>query len=210
MSKNFANNYVYILDGRAYVNLTNRCHNACAFCIRNTGDGVAGSPLWLNKEPSADEVLASFEAVKKELKDNEVVFCGYGEPTERLDVLAECAERIKAQGYKLRLNTNGLGDIVNGKSIAASLKVFDTVSVSLNESSAEKYAAVTNSAYGLQAFGAVIGFASECKKQGINTVLTVVDTIGGADIDECRAVAESLGLPLRVREYISDNYGEGA
>ena len=210
MSKNFANNYVYILDGRAYVNLTNICHNACAFCIRNTGDGVAGSPLWLNKEPSADEVLASFEAVKKELKDNEVVFCGYGEPTERLDVLTECAERIKAQGYKLRLNTNGLGDIVNGKSIAASLKAFDTVSVSLNESSAEKYAAVTNSAYGLDAFGAVIKFAADCKSQGINTVLTVVDTIGGADIDECRAVAESLGLPLRVREYISDNYGEGA
>ena len=197
------------MDGRAYVNLTNRCHNACVFCIRNTGDGVKGTPLWLNKEPTADEVLLAFENVKDYITDGEVVFCGYGEPTERLDVLTDCAARLKKTGYKLRLNTNGLGDLVNGKSIAPLLKDFDTVSVSLNESDADKYAKVTKSAYGTVAFDAVIKFACDCKKEGIYTVFTVVDTIGGADIEECKKIAERTGIPLRVREYIADNYGEG-
>lgn len=209
MSKKTADNYVYLLDGHAYVNLTNRCHNACVFCIRNTGDGVKGTPLWLNKEPTADDVMLAFEKVKNIITNAEVVFCGYGEPTERLDTLISCASRFKKMGYKLRLNTNGLGDIVNGKSIAPLLKDFDTVSVSLNESDADKYEMVTRSAYGRDAFGAVIAFAEACKKEGINTVFTVVDTIGGADIEECKKIAERAGAPLRVREYIADNYGEG-
>lgn len=222
MKKNSANNYVYILNGQAYVNITNKCHNACAFCIRSTGDGVAGTPLWLDKEPTAAEVMACFDSIKDGLTSNEVVFCGYGEPTERLDVLIDCAARLKKAGYKIRLNTNGLGSLVNAakaeegkcvnaaaENIAPLLKDFDTVSISLNESSAEKYAAVTRSAYGSDAFGAVLRFAKDCKNEGINTVFTVVDTIGGADIKECEALSSSLGIPLRVRKYISDNYGEG-
>lgn len=207
MNKILAENYVYLLDGHAYVNLTNRCHNACEFCIRNTGSGVAGTPLWLKKEPTADEVMAAFEAVRGKIGD-EVVFCGYGEPTERLDVLTECAQRIKALGYKIRLNTNGLGDLINNKNVAPDLKCFDTVSVSLNECTAEKYLAVTKSAFGLKAFDAVTAFAKECKNEGINVVLTVVDTIGGADVEECKKIAKSINVPLRVREYIPDNYGE--
>lgn len=214
MKRNSANNYAYILGGQAYVNITNKCHNACTFCIRNTGDGVAGTPLWLDKEPTADEVMACFDSIKGMLTSNEVVFCGYGEPTERLDVLTDCAARLKKAGYKIRLNTNGLGNLVNrgrtvgDKGIAPLLKDFDTVSVSLNESNAEKYADVTRSVYGFDAFGAVLRFAEDCKNEGINTVFTVVDTIGGADIKECEAVCASLGIPLRVRKYISDNYGE--
>ncbi len=208
MKKNSAKNYVYLLDGRAYVNLTNRCHNACTFCIRNTGDGVAGTPLWLEAEPTADEVWGCLEALKDKITDNEVVFCGYGEPTERLDVLTECAARFKAAGYKTRLNTNGLGSKVNGFDIAPRLKCFDTVSVSLNESTAEKYAAVTKSVYGLEAFAAVLDFAASCKNAGIETVFTVVDTIGGADIKECEALSARMGIALRVRKYISDNYNE--
>ncbi|MCH5350601.1 MAG: radical SAM protein [Clostridiales bacterium] len=208
MSKKLANNYVYLLDGHAYVNLTNKCHNACNFCIRNTGDGVAGTPLWLIKEPTADEVLVAFGKVKNMLTSDEVVFCGYGEPTERLDTLLECAARLKALGYKLRLNTNGLGDLVNKKSIAPLLANFDTVSVSLNESTPEKYLSVTKSVFGTDALPAVIAFAESCKREGIYTVFTVVDTIGGADIEECKRISERTKVPLRVREYISDNYGE--
>lgn len=209
MEKSFADNYVYLLDGCAYVNLTNKCHNACVFCIRNTGDGVAGTPLWLKKEPTANEVISAFDKVKNTLTSSEVVFCGYGEPTERLDTLIECAARLKAMGYKLRLNTNGLGDLVNKTNIAPLLKDFDTVSVSLNESTPEKYAEVTKSYYGLSALPAVLKFAAACKNEGINTVFTVVETIGGADIKECSLIAERAGIPLRVRKYISDNYGEG-
>lgn len=200
------NNYVYILDGKAYVNLTNRCHNACEFCIRNTGDGVAGTPLWLDREPTADDVMTAFDKVKPRVRKNEIVFCGYGEPTEALDVLKECAKRFKAAGYELRLNTNGLGSLVAGRDISKELTDFDTVSVSLNECDAEKYAAVTRSAFGMSAFDGVTDFAKACKAAGINTVFTVVDTIGRADIEASQRIANNLGIPLRVREYVSDNY----
>ena len=203
-----ANNYVYILDGRAYVNLTNKCSNACTFCIRNTGDGVKGTPLWLDKEPTADEVMTAFEVLKDKLTDNEVVFCGYGEPTDALEVLTECAARLKKLGYKLRLNTNGLGSADNGKDITGELKMFDTVSVSLNQCDDKKYAFVTRSKYGDEAFGHVLDFAKSCKQNGINTVFTVVDTIGDSDVKKSAAVAQKMGIPLRVRKYVPDNYGD--
>ncbi len=201
-----ANNYVYVLNGKAYINLTNKCHNACTFCIRNTGDGVAGTPLWLKKEPTADEAISAFGNIAPTLKSDEVVFCGYGEPTEKLDVLLECARRLKAMGYKIRLNTNGLGSLVNGKNIAPLLVDFDTVSVSLNDCTPEKYASVTRSVFGLDALPAVIDFAEKCKECGINVVFTVVDVIGESDIQSCKVISERTGVPLRVREYISNNY----
>lgn len=200
------NNYVYILDGKAYINLTNKCHNACTFCIRNTGDGVAGIPLWLKAEPTADDVIKAFDSVKNSLTSSEVVFCGYGEPTEALDVLTEVAARLKATGYKLRLNTNGLGVLTNGFDITPRLKDFDIISVSLNNSTPEKYAAVTRSVYGLNALPAVIDFAVKCKAVGLSVVFTVVDVIGADDIEECKKIADKTGITLRVREYISDNY----
>lgn len=200
-----ADNYVYVLDGKAYVNLTNRCGNACTFCIRNSGDGVAGTPLWLDGEPTADDVMTAFDKTVG-ISDNEVVFCGYGEPTERQDVLTECARRFKARGYKIRLNTNGLGSATNGRDISPELRVFDTVSVSLNNCDAQSYYDVTRSKYGLKAFGYVVDFALACKKAGINTVFTVVDTIGDENIEKCRAICDGLGIPLRVRKYVADNY----
>lgn len=203
-----ANNYVYILDGKAYVNLTNECSNACTFCIRNTGDGVRGTPLWLDKKPTADDVFAAFSRVKDELKSDEIVFCGFGEPTDALEVLKECAARFKSAGYRLRLNTNGLGSADNGRDIAKELNVFDTVSVSLNQCDADKYAAVTRSKYGKAAFSYVLDFAAAVKAAGINVVFTVVDTIDGRDIERCEDIAKKTGIPLRVRNYVADNYGD--
>ncbi len=202
-----ANNYVYILDGKAYVNLTNRCHNACTFCIRNTGDGVVDTPLWLDSEPTEDDVFRNFDSIKKDIKSDEVVFCGFGEPTEALDVLVSCARRFKALGYRTRLNTNGLGSAVAGRDITAELEgVLDTVSISLNECDAKKYAFVTRSAFGIDAFSHVLDFARACVSRNINTVFTVVDTISDDDIDSCRDLSAALGIPLRVRGYVSDNY----
>lgn len=207
-----ANNYVYILNGKAYVNLTDKCHNACEFCIRNTGDGVAGTKLWLKKEPTADEVISAFSAFVKsgEVKAREVVFCGFGEPTERVSELTECAKRFKAMGYSTRLNTNGLGSAVNGRDITGELLDIDVVSVSLNQCDEKKYALVTRSIFGLDAFSYVLDFAVKCKSRGINTVFTVVDTIGKDDIERCGEIAKKTGIPLRVREYVSDNYGGNA
>lgn len=201
-----ANNYVYILNGKAYVNLTNACSNACTFCIRNTGDGVKDTPLWLDSPPTADDVLDAFCKVKDVLESDEVVFCGFGEPTDALDVLTACAKRIKAMGYRLRLNTNGLGSADNGRDISGDMTVFDTVSVSLDQCDAIKYAEVTRSKYGAAAFFHMLDFAKKCKAAGVDVVFTVVDTIGQDDIKKCEALAREMGIPLRVRAYVSDNY----
>lgn len=199
------NNYAYMLDGKAYINLTNKCHNACAFCIRNTGDGVKGTPLWLDNEPTAaEQVLSAFDALH--YVGGEVVFCGYGEPTENMSVLVGVAKELKRRGHTLRLNTNGLGSIVNGRDISPELKDMDAVSVSLNNCTAQKYLEVTNSAYGADAFKAVTDFALACKRQGLNVMFTVVDVIGDKDIDNCRKLADGMGIPLRVRQYVPDNY----
>lgn len=201
------NNYVYSIDGTAYVNLTNRCQNACSFCIRNNGDGVAGTPLWLDNEGSVDDVMACYNKIQPRLKTNEIVFCGYGEPTEALELLKECAKRFKALGLKTRLNTNGLGSLSAGRSIACELKgVIDTVSVSLNSFDSQSYLDITNSKFGLKAFDGVLDFIKDCKEEGINTVVTVVDVIGEDAEKKCKDLSDSLGVPLRVREYISDNY----
>lgn len=203
-----ANNYVYILDGKAYINLTNKCRNNCAFCIRRTGDGVKGTPLWLDRDATAPEVMAQFETLKGGLESNEVVFCGYGEPTENLDALKACARALKQKGYSTRLNTNGLGSLAAGRDITKELDDIDIASVSLNNCNAQKYYEITRSHYGLDAFGAVIDFAKGCKARGITTVFTVVDTIGQADIAACKTLCDGLGIPLRVREYVSDNYND--
>lgn len=203
------NNYAYMLDGKAYINLTNKCHNACTFCIRNTGDGVKGTRLWLSDEPSDEKVvLAAFDALGYE--SGEVVFCGYGEPTENMKALVPLARELKRRGYFTRLNTNGLGSLVNGRDIAPELKDCDVISVSLNNATADKYLSVTRSRFGEAAFDGVLDFAKRCKENGLNVVFTVVDIIGEKDIANCKNLCDNMDIPLRVREYVSDNYnGEG-
>lgn len=198
------NNYVYILQGKAYVNLTNKCENACSFCIRNTGKGVNGVELWLDKEPTAGDVIEAFD--KLDYDGREVVFCGFGEPTENLSALVGSAREFKRRGYSTRLNTNGLGNLANGRDITRELCDIDVVSVSLNNYNAEKYSRITRSRYGLKAFDAVIDFAERCKAAGLNVVFTVVDVIGEDDVEECKKLCDKLGIPLRVRAYVADNY----
>ncbi len=201
-----ADNFVYVLNGTAYVNLTNKCHNACAFCIRNSGDGVAGVPLWLDREPECDEVMAAFDKLAEKVKNNEVVFCGYGEPTERLEQLKSCAKEFKARGLNTRLNTNGLGSAVNGRDISGDLDDIDIVSVSLNQCDAQKYYEITRSQLGLSAFDEVLAFACALRDRGRRVVFTVVDTIDKTDIAACKRLCLELKIPLRVRKYVADNY----
>ena len=117
-----------------YVNLTNRCPCACRFCLRQYAESVTGTDsLWLEREPTAEEVIASIES--RELgKFSELVFCGYGEPMERLDVLLVAAQHVKGRmpGMKVRVNTNGLSDLINGEPTACKLKgLVDVISISL-------------------------------------------------------------------------------
>lgn len=195
--------YVYELDGNLYINLTNRCSNACTFCVRNGHDGYFGNKLWLKKEPAAADVLNAVDYGKKY---NQVVFCGFGEPTEKIDVLTEVAKELKKKGYTVRLNTNGQGNLINGRDITAELAgCVDIVNVSLNASSADKYCSLCKPRYGADAFDALLSFAENCRDRGINTNLSIVDVIGKDEVAACKKLAKEHNLPLRIREYIEDN-----
>ena len=193
-------NFAYRYGDNVYVNLTNKCSNACDFCIRNNGDGIGDSgDLWLSREPAAAEVI---EMIKSLGDYNELVFCGYGEPTYKLDVMLEVAAFAHSAGKKTRLNTNGHGNLINGIDIVPKLKgAIDIMSISLNSDTPKGYDDVCHSVYGEKAFAAMLDFARECVASGIETVLSVVDACG-VNIEACRKVADSVGARLKVREYI--------
>ena len=193
--------YVYQVGGKNYINLTNRFNNACDFCIRQNKVGIPGFSLWLEKEPEAGEVIAQLDAAGR----GDVVFCGYGEPTLRLDVLKEVAAYVKSYGGKVRVNTNGLANREYGRDVVPELEnLVDVMSISLNEASAEKYDAVCHSIYGPAAFDEMLDFARRCAGTRMDTVLSVVDVISPEDIAVCREIAEKVGARLRVREYSAE------
>ena len=157
--------FTYLVKNSIYVNLTNRCPCACTFCLRQNGDGVFGSgPLWLKHEPSLEEVKESLDQWNLSQYD-EVVFCGYGEPMERLDVLLETASYIREKSdVKTRVNTNGLGDLIWKRPTAQYLKgLIDSVSISLNACNKEDYLRLTRSKFGVESFDAMLKFAVDCK-----------------------------------------------
>lgn len=194
---------LYDVGGKLYINLTNKCPCNCTFCIRRNGDGAYGSDsLWLEHEPSLDEVKAAFAKVDMS-KYKEVVFCGYGEPMERVNEVIAVGEFVKANygDVTVRLNTNGLGDKIHGVPTAKLLQgAVDIVSISLNSYCKEKYNEVTRPKWD-DAFDAMLSFAADCKSYLPQVVFTVVDVIPPEDISRAKALAMSIGIPLRVREY---------
>ena len=191
---------IYRIGGAVYINLTNKCTNRCTFCLRETNDGVDGYHLWLKKDPEAAEVIAALE---QENDVSETVFCGFGESTMRLETLLEVARYLKTRGSHVRLDTNGQGSAYAVRDIAPELKgLVDTVSISLNASDAVKYDAICQSIYGEEGFDHMLAFAKSCIREGIETVLSVVDVIGDEEIAQCQKVADDVGARLRVRHYI--------
>ena len=187
-----------------YVNLTNRCPCACTFCLRQYAAGVAGSgSLWLEHEPSLEEVVGDIDARNLDEFD-ELVFCGYGEPTERLEVLLDAARHVKAlrPGMKVRVNTNGLSDLINGEPTAQRFKgTVDTVSISLNASTPAEYLRICCPKFGLVSWQAMMDFSRSCLIYVPDVVMTVV----GAPVTspqeqlKCKEIAEGMGARLRVR-----------
>jgi len=193
-------NFVYELGNTLYINLTNTCTNSCDFCIRNNHTGVGGKELWLDAEPSFEDVLSQLP--QNILSYNEVVFCGFGEPTCNLDVLVQVGKHVKSLGQQMRLNTNGQANLYHGKDVTELLiGAVDTVNVSLNASTAENYQAVCNSVYGETAFYALLEFAQLCKTKGMHVILSVVDVVGKDEIEACSDLCRQRGLNLRVRAY---------
>jgi len=196
---------LYTLGNSLYVNVTNKCSCSCVFCIRKNGDEIKDSgSLWFEgDEPSADVIISEFD--KYDLSRFEsIVFCGYGEPLERIDVVCSVAKYLRTiTNLPIRLNTNGLSDLINEQEHTAYMLkgLVDTVSISLNAPDSQSYQQITNSIFGEKAFGAMLNFAAECK-EFTNVVFTVVDVIDKEQIEKCSEIAEKMGIPLRVREYI--------
>lgn len=193
----------YRIKDSLYVNMTNRCSNRCEFCIRNFEDGISDSgSLWLDREPTVDEVC---DSIKENVKDcKEIVFCGYGEPMMRLDDILEVIRRVKPTvKVPFRVNTNGQADLIHGRKTAPELKgLLDTVSISLNAPTAVEYDDVCHSDYGVKAFDALIEYAKDCMNYVPNVVFSVVDCMDKDDIEKCRAIADKAGVTFRVREMI--------
>ncbi|MEG1313548.1 MAG: TIGR04100 family radical SAM protein, partial [Bacilli bacterium] len=187
-----------------YINITNRCPCSCDFCVRNEADGVGeGNVLWLEHEPTFEEIKADFKKFDMN-KYGEIIFCGFGEPLERIDILIETAKFLRENTNKtIRINTNGLSDLINEKPTAHMLEgIVDVVSISLNASNKITYEQICHPSFGQKSFDAMLDFAKDCKKYVPKVVLSVVDTIGKDEIEKCNNIAKNIGVEFRVREFI--------
>lgn len=197
-----AMNIAYEYQNGLYVNVTNRCTNKCEFCIRFTPSGVDNIDLWLEHEPSAEEIINALEE-KNYKKFKEVIFCGYGEPLMRFDVVMEVCEYIKKNSdVKVRINTNGHANHCAGRDVTSEMKgLVDVVSISLNASNAKEYQRICKCDFGEDGFWEMLDFAKKAKEYVPEVVLSVVDIIGEEEIEKCRKVAKDTGVVYRVREY---------
>jgi len=193
---------VYWLGDNLYLNLTNRCSNNCIFCIRNFRNGVGGFNLKLSKEPSVANVISELEEVINNRNWNEIVFCGFGEPTERLDCLLEVTRWIRRHYGKplvVRVNTNGHGYALNaGRDVVAELKAagVDKVSVSLNAHDEDTYNEVCKPRF-TDAFAAVLEFIEKAKGK-LDVEVTAVTT-PEVDLHKVEDLAKRMGVKFRLR-----------
>jgi len=192
------NVFAYELGDAVYLNITNKCTNNCVFCIRQTSKGFGDYNLWLDKEPNLDELLLATGDVRQY---REVVFCGYGEPLLRVDLVVEASRALKKQGAYIRIDTNGQADLIHGRNIASELAgLVDAVSISLNASDARQYVSICRPQMGEKAYLAVLEFAARCKIHIPKVILSVVRW-PGVDIEKCRKTAHNLGAEFKVRNF---------
>ncbi len=200
----------YEYQNALYVNLTNRCNCACAFCLRQgkaEGSIYTQDSLWLEREPSRQEALDSFLS-RDVCRYREIVFCGYGEPTFRLDdilwLVDQLKERFGTDLPPVRINTNGHANLILGRDVCPELAGrIDTLSISLNATDAASYTALCHPIQGEAAYQAMLDFAQESKAYVPHVVLTIVDKDKTPEeIQTCRDIAARLGVQLRVRSFI--------
>ena len=190
----------YPLGSKLYINLTNQCTNDCKFCVRKFKDGLGGYKLWLDEEPSAEEVINDIDQPEEY---EEIVFCGFGEPLMRLKIVKKVAGWLQDNypHLPLRINTNGLANLVYDKNVLKELAgLVDAMSISLNASTEEQYQAVSQSQYGKEAFGAVIEFIKEAKRY-IPSVQVSVVNYPGVNIKKCQELAVELNVEFKLRHF---------
>jgi TatD family-associated radical SAM protein len=196
---------VYWIDNTLYLNITNQCSNNCYFCLKRYRRGVGNFTLKLTKEPTAAEITTELADVLHLRNWDGLVFCGFGEPTMRLDILLEVARWARqhhGRPLQIRVDTNGHGYALNpDRDVAAELRAVgvDKVSVSLNADDRETYIEICKPAFP-DAYEAVLDFIRRAKLV-LDVEVTAV-RLPEVDLAKVQAVADSLGVKLKVREYI--------
>lgn len=203
-------NLVYLLDGKVYINLTNSCTNNCVFCIRNIKDDVVGANLFLSSENvKAEDVIAQLEKIYEKLS-SEIIFCGYGEPMLKLDIIKEVAKYIKEKypNTIIRINTNGQANLVYKRNVLPELKgLIDKFSISLNGENEEVYNRISLPKIE-GAYTAVKDFIKEAVKEGFDTTATIVTGYKNYNVDmqKCIEITKDLGAKFRERPWIENGY----
>jgi len=191
----------YAIGNKLYLNITNACPCDCKFCIRKANKSVGDADtLWLSRQPVFQDVKQDLSA-RNLSAYNEIVFCGFGEPTCALSLMLDTCRFLKmSNAPPLRLNTNGLSDLINSKHTPPLFEgLLDAVSISLNAPTSEEYTEITRPKYGESAFDAMLRFAADCKLYIPSVAFSVVDIIGKEKIAQCGQIADSLGVSLTVR-----------
>jgi len=188
----------YKIRDSLYLNITNRCSNRCTFCPKFEDFAVKGHELKLSHEPNFAEVMAAVDASSD---FNEVVFCGYGEPLIRLDLVKEVAAELKRRGLRVRINTDGQANLVHGRNILPELAgLVDSLSVSLNSADAEEYQRICNTPFGAAGFQGVCDFLREAPRHVPQVTASAV-ALPNLDVEKVRELAQALGVDFREREY---------
>ena len=191
-----------------YINLTNACTNSCVFCLREQKDDVCGAQMWHDGNYTLEDVIEQFNCYNPTPKN--VVFCGYGEPFLKKDMMKAFAQYLRKNypEIKIRVNTNGHANAVYKMNVAEEFKgLLDEASVSLNSDNSEQYNEICQPKIE-NAFDAVKDFLKCCQEAGIKTYASIVTGFDERkiNIENCEKIANELGAEFRNREFITNGY----
>ncbi len=192
--------YVYEYHDRLYINPTNKCSNSCIFCIRNNSEGVGNNKLWIESEPTAEQIISD---LKKYPQYDKITFCGYGEPMYSLDVMKDVSKYAKENGIKVKVNTNGHANKIHGRNVLPELVgLIDTFSISLNADNKFDYQKECLCEFGDDGYQYMLDFAKEAVENGFETILSVVDFLPQETIDNCEKITKDIGAKFRIRHMV--------
>ncbi len=192
-----------------YINLTNACTNSCVFCLRDQKDDVCGKTMWHDDNYTLEDIVNQFKQYETSAK--EVVFCGYGEPFLKKDMMKSFCEYLRKNypEIKIRVNTNGHANAIYKMNVAEEFKtLIDSVSISLNASDEKEYNEICKPKID-NAFNAMLDFTKSCRDAGIDVTMSVVsgfDENHDINIAECENISKQLGVKFRNREFIKNGY----
>ncbi len=192
-----------------YINLTNACTNSCIFCLREQKDDVCGKDMWHDDNYTLDDIITQFKEFANSAE--EVVFCGYGEPFLKKDMMKDFCLYLRKNypQIKIRVNTNGHANAIYKTNVAEEFKkLIDSASISLNAANADDYNEICKPKIS-NAYEEMKKFVTACKTAGIDVTTSIVtgfDNIHDIDVNKCQEISKNLGAKFKIREFITNGY----